>query len=226
VLRGHHSERRHRRDIARADAHMGQSVAETARSEYHADRAAAAAAYQGRREDPGTMLRRIARLEADERRLLRDIEGGTRSHRGYSWEVTPATGEGAERLGRELASVREQLAYWRGLIEEAETSGVRVWSQADFARGDFVSFRKGRWSEVVRANKTTLTIRTGANIGNAGTDVPGIGRVVRSADVKDALGEEGWTLKFTYSEVAARMSAAEMAEAVSQAGKAAGDAQA
>lgn len=78
-----------------------------------------------------------------------------------------------------------------------EAAGRKVWSQAGFTKGDFVNFGAARWYQVVRANKTTLTVPSGANIGHLRT-------VVTTENARNALGGAGWTLKISYTEVRGR----------------------
>jgi hypothetical protein len=75
ILVGHHSERRHRRDIEKIQrsseksAELREEAADAKRGAVSA-RATVAAA-----EDPGAMQRRIERLEADRRRIERELAG-------------------------------------------------------------------------------------------------------------------------------------------------------
>ncbi len=59
ILVGHHSEGRHRRDLARADGHERASVEEAGKAGYHANRAETAARFQQHRENVPRTLRRI-----------------------------------------------------------------------------------------------------------------------------------------------------------------------
>jgi hypothetical protein len=79
ILVGHHSERRHRRDLDRADRLMRRAIDETERSGYWADRADAAEHYRDHRESVPVTLRRIERLGAERRIYLRAQKGTTRT---------------------------------------------------------------------------------------------------------------------------------------------------
>jgi hypothetical protein len=176
--------------------------------DYHADRAAAAEQYRAGRENLGTTLRRIAKLEADQRRILRDIAGepapGDRSQRYYPSDRKPATGEYLARLESSLADVREQLAYWRAHVAAQQDQGVKVWGPADFAKGDYVRMdRSGRWYLVERVNPKSLSVPTGSNL-HALT-------VVTRANVTHAMGPSQWVHKLPYPEVTGRKSAEDMA---------------
>jgi hypothetical protein len=203
ILVGHHSERRHRRDLERAESLRRRGRAEAERAEHHAGRAGTAERYQARRESVPATLRRIGKLEAAERGLLRDIEGGTRGQHPYTREVPPATGGQLERLTAELAGVREQLTYWRELVKAAQAAGVKVWSREDFTKGDYVRFL-GTWFEVLRVSGKSVTIPAMLN------DGPVVTRAAARLD---------WTDTVPYHKVTGRMSAADMAALVDEAAR-------
>jgi hypothetical protein len=169
---------------------MGKSVAETGRSEYHADRAEAAERFQARRESVSTTLRRIEKLEAEARLIARKLAGeGTISGR-------PAEGEYRDRLLTMRRDVTEQLDYWQAHVKAREAEGVKVWSKADFAKGDFVRFI-GTWYEVLRVNAKSVTIP--AMISD--------GPVVTKDNTR-----MNWTDTVPWHKVEGRKAAAEMAE--------------
>ena len=197
ILVGHHSEGRHRRTLDRSWSLMGKSVAETERSEYHADRAQAAEQFQARRESVPTTLRRIEKLEAEDRLIQRRLDG-TDPYMSYG---KPAEGDYRERLLARQRDIHEELTYWREHVKAQEAAGVKVWSKGDFAKGDFVFFIAS-WYEVVRVNAKSLTIPAMINDGY----------VVR----KDG-NRCDWTDTIPYHKVKARKSAAEMAEIIAAA---------
>lgn len=186
ILVGHHSERRARRDVERIDSGMRRSISEGERAGYWAARAEAAGDYARFRNSPPVTLRRIDKLEADRRGVLRSLEG---------CEEGSAC---AEELVRRRDELDEQLAYWRHVVAKAEADGFKVWSRADFKKGDFVRYRN-TWYEVLRVNAKSVTI---PHIHN------GIGRyVVRKGD-----GHLDWTWTVGYHDgITGRMSAGEMA---------------
>lgn len=199
ILVGHHSERRHRRDLARADSLMRRSIAESERSEYHAQRAETSAGYRERREDIPRTLRRIAKLEADARRAERALAGreeyASDGSGGYTVTLVKPGERYAARLQAQLDSLREQIAYWRGHVEAAQESGAKVWGREDFTKGDFAN-RGGQWVEVLRVNAKSLT-------------VPAL------LDLRPVATREGqqysWTDTLPYDKVTGRKSAGEMA---------------
>ncbi|MFB7906518.1 DUF3560 domain-containing protein [Kitasatospora sp. NPDC056076] len=136
ILRGHHSERGHRRAIGRSDAAMRRSIDEQDKAAYHAGRAAAAEHFEEFRRNPGRTLRRIKGLEAD-------LRGFDRNH---------PSGQDSPRRAR----IVEQIEYWQGVIKEAEAKGFKVWGPDDFEKGDYFLSR-GQWWKVLRVNKVSLT---------------------------------------------------------------------
>jgi hypothetical protein len=183
ILVGHHSERGHRRDLERADNAMRQSIAESAKAEHYERSAEVAGRYVQRREALGTTLRRIEKLEADARRVQRDMEPCPTSGRGpakqelegrtvtcprcYS-EITitglhvPDHGRNVsvEWGERRLAEIRDELAYWRQVVADKQAAGAKVWSKADFRKGDQV-FDGWTWRPVLRVNVKSLTVPSG-----------------------------------------------------------------
>lgn len=152
ILVGHHSERRDRAYRNRALDNLETSFLEADKASYWNGRADAAASYQQRRENIGTTLRRIQKREAEERFWVNTLKTG---HSSSGW--TTDTPEQVEEINRRLAAVREKLEHWRAHIAAAEQAGVRIWSKADFQKGDFAKIG-GTWFEVMRVNAKTLTV--------------------------------------------------------------------
>lgn len=197
VLVGHHSEGRARRDQERMDHAMRTSISESDKASYWSGRQKAAEGYEQFRKAPRRTLRRIEKLQADLRRVQKWQRG--ESAGGFYRDVTnPDT---VQELTIRHEELTEEIAYWEAVIAEAEKNGFKVWSKADFKKGDFV--RRGRtWFEVLRVNAKSVTI---PHIHN------GIGGVVvRASDNK----LDGWTWLLTYDEVFGRRSAEEMEAAL------------
>lgn len=131
-------------------------------------RAESAEANQSHRESIPATLRRIAKLEAEERGWLRTLDGRPDYYTGEDGKlharlIKPGPAR-TERINAQLADVREQLAYWREHVKQAEASGVKVWSREDFTKGDYVQFL-GTWYEVVRVSAKSVTIPAMINDG-------------------------------------------------------------
>jgi|SRR5450755_4721239 len=204
ILVGHHSEGRHRRDLARADSHMRHGLEEIGKRDYHEGRASSAERFKAVRENIPVTLRRIEKLEAEERQLVRRRDGSGKAMHG---EDTPATGAYLERLTVRLADIAEELAYWRKHVADQEEAGLKIWSRADFAKGDFVRTR-GRWYQVERVNPKSLSVPSGIN--------DHLLAVVTRAEVVHAMGPSQWVNKITYDDVTGRQSADEMAAIVAE----------
>ncbi|MFI1169206.1 DUF3560 domain-containing protein [Streptomyces sp. NPDC020801] len=152
---GHHSERRHRRDIERMDSHMRRSIQEEKKAAYHASRAISAEHFEEFKKNPARTLRRLDGPEGL-RKQLRDVDkwAAGNSACGYTRSTTA---EGLETLARERRRIVEKIAYWEEVIAEAERQGFKVWGKADFERGDFVH-TGGTWREVLRVNAKSVTV--------------------------------------------------------------------
>ncbi len=179
ILVGHHSERRHRKDITRIDSAMGAGVEAYRESVEAGRRADASRANQTHHESGPVTVRRIERLETELRDIERKMTPCPTSGRkmkaeaeGRTFEcphcykeltvtncLTPvhggATGEWAGRLIARKAAIVEEVAHWRQHLDEI---GFVMATPAQFKKGDRVRFRHGIGT-VVRVNPKTLTVR-------------------------------------------------------------------
>ena len=190
---------------------MGKSVSEGEKAEHFEHRAANAETYRASRESVPVTLRRIEKLEADLRRVERNLAGRedyvSDDAGGYTLKLVKPGPKWQARLEALQADLTEQIAYWRGVIAQAEANGVKVWTRDDFKPGDYVRHRWG-WAEVLRVNAKSLTIPWGSNAVHLA--------VVTRDNVTTAVGGAGWTEKVTYDDVKGRKSAAEMAELMAE----------
>ncbi|MFJ5037971.1 ParB/RepB/Spo0J family partition protein [Streptomyces parvulus] len=138
---GHHSERRHRRDIERMDGHMRAWIQEGKKASHYADRARAAENYAAFRKDPYRTLRRLKKLRADLRQQER-----------YAQEYP-----NSERHAVNVLDLREEIAHWEQIVQQAKEDGIKIWGPDDFAPGDYVRY-SGSWYQVKRVNPETLSI--------------------------------------------------------------------
>ncbi|TGB01816.1 DUF3560 domain-containing protein [Streptomyces palmae] len=215
ILVGHHSEEGARRDQERMHNQMRKSIAEGKRAGYWANRAAAAAAYERYRKNPGRTLRRIETLEAERRRVLRERDGvDDRGRKADVWRKEPSEARRAE-LDHLVAEYDEELTYWAEVIKEAERRGFKVWGKSDFVKGDYARYR-GTWYEVTRVNAQSVTIPhilaefDGGAVGSVGGC-----RVVTRAAAQAAgrMGVHTYTAKYSDG-VTGRMSAEQMRAAL------------
>ncbi|OKK02366.1 hypothetical protein AMK26_22100 [Streptomyces sp. CB03234] len=189
ILVGHHSEGRARRDHARLDNAMRKSISERDRADHWTGRAQAAANYERFKKDPGRTLRRLDKLRAD----LRAVEKWQRGESAKGYSRNPNDPE----LTIRHEELTEEIEHWEQIIKDAEAEGFKVWSKADFTRGDFVLYR-GTWYEVLRVNPKSVTI---PHIHN-GTGK----RIVRATGNR----HDDWTWTAPYDDVSGRKSADEM----------------
>ncbi|WP_432003658.1 DUF6197 family protein [Streptomyces sioyaensis] len=196
ILVGHHSERRARRDAARIDSAMRQSIDQTKRAARHAERAAAAGAFKAYRTNPARTLRRIETLETELRRVCAAFNS--------PW-CSLAEAPNAER--RDDMTVRcddltETVEYWRGVIADAEADGFKVWGPDDFAKGDFALY-SGSWYQVGRKpGKKSVSVAWNLRLSP---------KMIMT--LEDATGDDGKarTRPAHYSKITARLSAQDMA---------------
>ena len=127
ILVGHHSERRHRAALRRADNAQRVSVVNWKKAEYWQQRAAAARRHARYKLRPGVRARRIKGLEADERRQVRALKHSegwlmrwTRADDVDFWRGKVATLTVAERL--QLLAKHDPAIRWS---EEAERTALR-----------------------------------------------------------------------------------------------------
>jgi hypothetical protein len=152
ILVGHHSEKRHRSDLARADNHMRKAVEATEKRDHYRQRAAAARATAEGKQfgDPGYLQRRIREAEAEERLLLRRLEGKFYAHS----EARPISDEYREQLTAALEECRDKLGFYRQCLEDC---GGTAWNRETLKGKTFVLIR-GRWEQIVRCNPTTVSV--------------------------------------------------------------------
>ncbi|WP_432008803.1 DUF3560 domain-containing protein [Streptomyces bacillaris] len=146
IIVGHHSEGRARRDAARIDTNMRRSISDAKRADYWQNRAEAAGRYEQHRNDPQRTLRRLEKLRAELRQQER--HHATAVEKGW---------DSAERHANNVLDLKDEIAHWEQVIEEAKARGVKLWEPGDFVRGDF-AFVLGSWYEVARVNPKTLSI--------------------------------------------------------------------
>ncbi|WP_435112740.1 DUF3560 domain-containing protein [Nocardiopsis synnemataformans] len=128
----------HRRMMRADDAYRRDA----AKASYWAEVAFSSEHVKSFRQNIPRTLRRIEKLEADERRLVRDID----AHPREKYPKTVASWEA------DLDYLREKLEYWRVHVAQTEAAGVKLWRKADFVRVH------GHWVQVVRVNEKSLSI--------------------------------------------------------------------
>jgi len=196
VMPDHHSYGRDRRYRDRMGRTYDRAFAGMDQAEELARRAQSAQATQAHRESIPATLRRIEKLEADERRVRRGIAGRMDwvddGQGGYDYRLVKPGPAYLARLQASAQDIAEKLTYWREHVARAQAEGVEVWGPADFTKGDFVR-SGGRWYQVERVNPKSLSVPHGTN--------DHLLPVVTRGEVRHAMGPSQWTAKITYDDV-------------------------
>lgn len=157
ILVGHHSERRHRRTLERADNARRKACEETDKAQHYASRAAASAR-NASDKSVGFMARRLKEAEAEVRRMERTFA----KPRDSDYYQDPANQPAIEQWERNarlyLREQQEKAAYWRAEIEAA--GGIPNAPSPEkpaIKKGDYVFRDRGDAYEVLRVNSTTVT---------------------------------------------------------------------
>lgn len=108
ILVGHHSERRARRDAERIENGMRKAVKMWETAEYWKNRAQAALDHAAYKERPDVRARRIARIEADLRKVQRSISGYEQRFRLWSNVLSP---DSLKRKDGQPSTLRERVLY-------------------------------------------------------------------------------------------------------------------
>jgi hypothetical protein len=170
ILVGHHSQRRHERDIARIHSNMGKGV----EAMQEAERAQAAAENARRTvagDSPLLRLRRIERNQAELRKIDRTLAEHSTAQKIIGGEkynaASPSARATVDRMLQpsdhhaRLTAMRTQLADEIAHDQaQVEASGHKTISAADIKAGDIIHYR-GRGHIVKKVNKTTVSVPTG-----------------------------------------------------------------
>ena len=155
---GHHSETRHRRDLARADASMRRQIEATEEAREAQDRAQAASQATARRYAPVTVANRIETIRAEIRKHQRTLEGYTRTIGGHRETFPPASGGHRQRLLETLADLQDQADYWQQVRAAQIAEGTATnYGPEMVSKGDAVKI-SGQWVRVARANAKSVSV--------------------------------------------------------------------
>lgn len=153
---GHHSERRHRAAIDKADRTMGRAVAAHEDAKTAEQRAKIAAAANDRRNNPVTVANRIAKLEADVRRARRALDaldGRRTDENADRWDALHT------RRTLVLKRDTDALEYWQAVrAAQIEAGTAGNYSRETITPGDLVRDRWDSWHKVVKANAKSVTV--------------------------------------------------------------------
>lgn len=154
ILVGHHSERRHRRDLDRAHDLMGKSV-QAHRDATETARAAEAA--ESNADSYDSRMRVFRRLDRDQRELRRLVKIRDGSGKAIYGHDRPATGGHRERLEAMITDLTAKIERDQTVVAD---NGWRVWGPDEVQVGDVVIIRHYA-SVVVSMGPTNVTVDTG-----------------------------------------------------------------
>jgi hypothetical protein len=165
ILVGHHSERGARVAQKRIDQNMRAGCEAVRDAERAAQAASVVGAADAYRERPAVIIRRIAKTEADLRKVGHDINGTRPANdwRGaYAPELghKPASGAWLEQCEARKTFLEHQLAADKAALAEHEANGYVIHSRETIHKGDFIAYWGSRRSEVVRVNAKTVSLKT------------------------------------------------------------------
>jgi hypothetical protein len=164
ILIGHHSERSDRNYRDRIHNKYGKAFETFDKAKEYEEKASTASEYESRIFNVGTTLRRIKKLEAQQRSCLLDsdrhllrwssalarFKAGIDTER---WDLLSR--EHLEWNERHYDAPQEQIDYWKGVIAK---SGHKVWSPSDFKKGDRVTIR-GSKATITKINQKTIHVK-------------------------------------------------------------------
>ena len=164
ILIGHHSERSDRNYRDRIHNKYGKAFETFDKAKEYEEKASTASEYESRIFNVGTTLRRIKKLEAQQRSCLLDsdrhllrwssalarFKAGIDTER---WDLLSR--EHLEWNERHYDAPQEQIDYWKSVVAK---SGHKVWSPSDFKKGDRVTIR-GSKATVTKINQKTIQVK-------------------------------------------------------------------
>lgn len=160
ILIGHHSEKRHRAAIKKAQRNATRSVEEFRKSGYWAERAQGVLSHADRKHQPGAISRRIKKLEAQVRKRERVIDPkGADWAQSLDWlrgfekksekEIAEIWQRRVARSIRWIEHLRGQIAFWQTILADA---GGLVADKFDLQVGGWIQGNYG-WGQIKRINR-------------------------------------------------------------------------
>lgn len=141
ILVGHHSEKRHRRDLEKVKRSMSKAFVEQGKSEYWSGRSKSSLDAARRRLEPPVIFRRVKAIQADLNRFTKlSIE-----YKGKPLGVY---------YEKWIAFLAARLSYHRALLEDV---GGLVSDKLSYEVGGAVC-SDDRWYPVKRVNKKSITV--------------------------------------------------------------------
>lgn len=165
VLVGHHSEGRHRRDLARADGHARRSYEQMQRRDHWTGRAEDTTRHAERRYTTEQLYARVGMLEVARRRHEREAMAALEKGSGRAaLDAARWHNRHIEFIDRRLELARHALVLAENEagdnVEDSVAARLALQVEVGGAVSeDGLSGETPIWFEVVRVNKKTLTVR-------------------------------------------------------------------
>lgn len=153
VLVGHHSERRHRRDLDKIDTSMRKAIDERAKARRLYDRAEAALEHHEQKQDPGAIARRLDKIRKDLATTERIIANCRPEEAREAWELEGGRITPIEEYERRRTVLAAEVTRLEQALEAA--GGLPV-DTIDLQKGDLILIH-GHIVEVIRLNKKTIS---------------------------------------------------------------------
>ena len=144
ILVGHHSEKRHWRDIQRICNATNRASEEAALAKDHAGKATTLRAMANQRDNPAFCTRRMEEAKALIRKLEREGRTDSRSH----------------------TEAQEKLAYWQARRDEvypdfeSQVADAKPKRIADISASKWVFSYIYGWTELVKVNRATVEVKS------------------------------------------------------------------
>lgn len=148
ILVGHHSERRHRRDLERIDSGMRKSIEESKKSEHYSHKANFLNYQVGRMTESRQY---VANRLKETQRALNSLQ---------RWAEKYTDVANQSNLRTRIAQAKEKLEFWQGRMKELEAKAIEstgtVASPETIKVGDEIYY--SGWLPVIRINRKTVTV--------------------------------------------------------------------
>jgi len=188
ILNDHYSAGRDTRYRGRARSLEGKGYQAQQMATRHAARAEGIRRWEEERLTAPVTIRRIARLEADQRSISRDLTGVPSWDTGELTMEKPSP-EWEARLTARADEVADELSYWRDHLQELEHTGVKVWGPADLKKGDVVLLETWGWVRVARVNAKSVSFHSEGRSWTNKVDYSKVRAVRAGADLDGLSGQ-------------------------------------
>ncbi len=153
ILVGHHSERRHRRDLDKINSNMRKAIEEREKAERLQDRAEAAERHQEEKQDPGAIFRRLEKIRKDLESTERIIADYRPAEMREAWELAGGICTPLEEYERRRAVLAAEITR---LEQALEAAGGLPADSIDLQKGDLILIH-GHLVEITRLNRKTIS---------------------------------------------------------------------